>query len=283
MTEQHGKALRERLEAPKFNKMLKQWVGRGELDYEVYLQTRRLLALQFTAEERVTHDELLFQIAHQTQELWLKLVSEELAAAIDLLDADDLWGASALLERAARIGECLVHEMAVIETLTPARYQALRRNLGNGSGQESPGYNALRLATDATGEALARLLARREVALVDVYASEAAPDIRHVAERCVDLDEALQRWLMRHFLLVRRTIGVDAKVQALDGLPTRVLAGRMSQPFFPALWDVRVQLTAGWSREGGTPTADRWAARARAEAGADDERCPVALVAEARR
>ena len=66
----------------------------------------------------------------------------------------------------------------------------------------------------------------------------------------LDQTEQLQR-LFTHFQLVRRTIGVDASVKALDGLPTRVLPGRMTQPLFPALWRVRVEMTARWRREGG--------------------------------
>ena len=44
-------ALRRALEDPIYNKTLRKEVGRGELDYEVYLRTRELLALQ-TPRER---------------------------------------------------------------------------------------------------------------------------------------------------------------------------------------------------------------------------------------
>ena len=43
--------------------------GAGASDYERYLRTDELLALQKTEEERSHHDELLFQTVHQSSEL----------------------------------------------------------------------------------------------------------------------------------------------------------------------------------------------------------------------
>ena len=58
--------------------------GEGASDYERYLRTDELLSLQKTAEERVHHDELLFQTVHQSSELWLKFATTEVdeAAAV---------------------------------------------------------------------------------------------------------------------------------------------------------------------------------------------------------
>ena len=72
-----------------------------------------------------------------------------------------------------------------------------------------------------------------------------------MAEQLCDWDGAFQTWLMAHFLLVRRTIGVDRAVRALDGFPTQALPARMTKPLFPELWDVRVEMTKRWAREGG--------------------------------
>ena len=60
--------------------------GRGASDYERYLRTDELLALQKTAEERVHHDELLFQTVHQSSELWLKLAGTEVDEAAAALE-----------------------------------------------------------------------------------------------------------------------------------------------------------------------------------------------------
>jgi tryptophan 2,3-dioxygenase len=250
--------LRLELEAPLFNPLLKKWVGRGELDYEVYLKTPVLLSLQAAEGERVAHDELLFQVVHQAQELWLKLASREAVEVVAELDGGALWGASARLERIHRVLRSMAAELRVLETMTPDTYQVIRRSLGNGSGQESPGYNMLRHAAGGLEAALERLLARRGVALKAVYTAGGPEDLKRLCEQLVDVDEAFQDWLYAHYQLVRRTIGVDRSVKALDGLPTQVLAGRMTLPLFRELWDVRVELTAAWKREGGVaPGAQR--------------------------
>src|SRR5439155_26016853 len=55
--------------------------GPGGSDYERYLRTDELLSLQKTAGERAHRDELLFQVVHQSSELWLKLASHEVEDA----------------------------------------------------------------------------------------------------------------------------------------------------------------------------------------------------------
>jgi len=254
----HAEKLRIELTEPLFNPLLKKWVGRGELDYELYLKTPALLSLQLADGERVAHDELMFQVVHQAQELWLKLASREVVEVVAELDGGALWAASARLERIRRVLHTLTAELAVLETMTPDTYQVIRRSLGNGSGQESPGYNMLRHAAAGLDAALERLLARRGLLLKAVYTPGGPDDLKRLCEQLVDVDEAFQGWLHGHYQLVRRTIGVDRSVKALDGLPTQVLAGRMMMPLFRQLWDVRVELTSAWNREGGSaPGAQR--------------------------
>ena len=53
----------------------------GKDDYERYMRTDTLLSLQRMPEEVVHRDELLFQIVHQSTELWLKLACSELVEA----------------------------------------------------------------------------------------------------------------------------------------------------------------------------------------------------------
>jgi tryptophan 2,3-dioxygenase len=225
-------ALRRAMHEPVYNRILKQWVGRGDLEYEIYLKTPTLLGLQYEPDERVHHDELLFQITHQAQELWMKLLCEEGLRFVERRD-----------------------EIEVICSLGPREFQVIRRSLGTGSGQESPGYNRLTsVLSRGIEEAVSRCIERRKITLLQVYGEpSAAPDVQRICEQLVDMDQAFQEWLVKHFLLVRRTIGVDRKVQALDGFPTNALAARMVQPLFPNLWDVRVDLTKEWKPEGGYP------------------------------
>lgn len=252
-----AESLRGLLSQPIFNPVLKSWVGDGSHDYEIYLRTKDLLSLQTSTDLLTDADELMFQIVHQAQELWLKLISHELTELVDDLDEDRLWPAAARLDRVIRISACLGDEIRILETLTPDTYQVIRRSLGNGSGQESPGFNAIQTAARYLGEALDRLLERRNLPPAEVYGSGDA-ELKRICELFVDFDERYQLWLVAHFMLVRRTIGVGRDVKALDGVPARILVGRMTKPLFRPLWRARDEMTAAWSREGGQqPGAER--------------------------
>ena len=48
--------------------------GDGTLDYEKYLNTHDLLRCQKPYEALCNADELQFQIVHQIEELWMKLI-----------------------------------------------------------------------------------------------------------------------------------------------------------------------------------------------------------------
>src|SRR6187431_1587761 len=74
--------------------------GAAASDYERYLRTDELLALQKSPATMVHRDELLFQTIHQTAELWLKLASFEIETATAQIDQDDAWSAVRLLRRA---------------------------------------------------------------------------------------------------------------------------------------------------------------------------------------
>lgn len=251
----HASDLSETLERPIFNRTLGKEVGTGVLDYEVYLKTRDLYALQTRRDELTVPEEHLFQVVHQAQELWLKAIAFEVVSFVDALATGRVHEACGLLRRIVVIQRCLASEMRVLQTLTPDVFQAIRRNLGNGSGLESPGYNRVLVAADAAATAFDALLVRGGVEVADLYRGDANDEARdgmlHVAELLLDWDEAFQTWLVTHFHLVRRTIGVHRKVLALDGFPTQALAPRMTKPLFPKLWDLRVDLTQGWAREGG--------------------------------
>ena len=64
--------------------------GTAPSDYERYLRTEDLLALQKGADEWVHRDELLFQSVHQTSEIWLKLAWNEIEESVRLVGDADL-------------------------------------------------------------------------------------------------------------------------------------------------------------------------------------------------
>jgi tryptophan 2,3-dioxygenase len=251
-------SLRETLGCPIYNKVLHKEVGRGELDYEIYVRTQELLELQPSPDDLVVPDELLFVVIHQTQELWLKCAAFEATNLVEQLDRDEIFPALASLDRVVHIAQVLRDQMRVLDTLSPARFQVIRRSLGNGSGLESPGYNRLLTTAAAAGSALGRLIARRGTTLLEIYRDpDVHPDLHRLAERFVDWDSMFQAWLVEHFMLVRRTMGVDKSVRALDGFPTAALIGRATKPLFAELWNVRIEMTQSWSREGGYAPGER--------------------------
>ena len=177
----------------------------------------------------------------------MKLVAHELVHAAARLAADEVAEATYLLRRVGRVQRLLLEQLDLLDTMAPRDYMAIRAVLGNGSGQESPGFKTLlRLPGEVVWPAVAALLLRRGVTVRDVYARhEQHTALYHLCEGLVDFDQRLQQWRQRHLLLVYRIIG--AGTPSLKGKPSELLERGMKERFFPALWDVRDELFAGWT------------------------------------
>jgi tryptophan 2,3-dioxygenase len=113
----------------------------GRRTYAGYLQLDTLLSAQQPLSDH--HDELLFIVAHQVTELWLKLVAHELRSAISLLAADELQPALKRLARIKHIQRQLFEAWGVLETLTPVEYVQFRGVLGDASGFQSAAYRTV--------------------------------------------------------------------------------------------------------------------------------------------
>jgi tryptophan 2,3-dioxygenase len=218
-------------------------------DYEKYIRTDELLALQKPAGDLSCHDELQFQIVHQAAELWMKLVQHEVLHAVHLLGEDQVGKALHAFKRVDRLQRLLLQQMDLLDTMAPRDYMTIRTVLGNGSGQESPGFKALlRIPGEKVWPAFEAVLARRAVPLRDLYEQhEQQPELYQLAEALTDFDQALQLWRQRHLMLVYRIIG--AGTPSLKGKPSELLERGMKQRFFPALWDVRDEVFAEWTRQ----------------------------------
>jgi tryptophan 2,3-dioxygenase len=217
-------------------------------DYEKYIRTSELLALQKSAAELSTHDELQFQVVHQVAELWMKLCQHELGQAAACMDRDQVTEAEHLLLRVHRVQRLLLAQLDLLDTMAPRDYMTIRTVLGQGSGQESPGFKALlRLPGELVWPAFAGVLGRAGVDLRALYEHhDAYPALYHLAEALVDFDQLLQVWRQRHLMLVYRIIG--AGTPSLKGKPSELLERGMKQRFFPELWDVRDEVFAEWTR-----------------------------------
>jgi tryptophan 2,3-dioxygenase len=216
--------------------------GTAATDYERYLRTDELLALQKAPAEMAHRDELLFQTIHQASELWLKLACFEVETAIGLIDRDEVWAAVRLLRRAVGGVDVVLANTAMLEHIAPWDYHGVRSQLGHGSGFDSPGFRRVHELTPKLGEAFTRLVVRRGLDLTRLYRESATfEDVFQTAERLVDWDQKLILWRTLHLKVVERIIG--GHVIGTQGTPVEVLGRRIDVRAFPELWDVRNTLT----------------------------------------
>jgi len=165
----------------------------GRRTYAGYLQLDTLLSAQQPLSDH--HDELLFIVAHQVTELWLKLVAHELRSAIGLLAEDDLQPALKRLARIKHIQRQLFEAWGVLETLTPVEYVQFRGVLGDASGFQSVAYRTVEF-----------LLGNKNPAMVPVFRHDppAERQLRADLGRPSLYDEFLR-------LLARRGLPVPAE------------------------------------------------------------------------
>lgn len=216
--------------------------GTAASDYERYLRTDELLALQKAPADMVHRDELLFQTIHQASELWLKLACFEVDEATTLIDRDETWAAVRLLRRATDALDLVTGNTSMLEHLAPWDYRDVRTALGHGSGFDSPGFKRAHEVSPKLGEAFTRLLGRRKLDLTTLYRnSPAHEDVFQLAERLLDWDQKLILWRTVHLKFVERVIG--GHVIGTQGTPVEVLGRRLDVRAFPELWDVRNTLT----------------------------------------
>jgi tryptophan 2,3-dioxygenase len=216
--------------------------GQGASDYERYLRTDELLALQKTAEEQVDRDELLFQTVHQASELWLQLAWTEAEEATRLLERGELERAERLLRRSCLCLDYVIAQLEMLEALSPWEYQAIRKVLGHGSGFDSPGFREIRRVTPQLGQAFHARLREAGLELTELYVQGREQE-RHyqLAELLIGWDERIALWRMRHYLVVARVIGDS--VVGTQGTPVELLGGLIKHRFYPELWAVRNRLT----------------------------------------
>jgi tryptophan 2,3-dioxygenase len=211
-------------------------------DYERYVNTDALLACQKALDTLANDHELFFQVTHQVMELWLKVIAHELDVATGLMRDGRLSEAARRLRRVRDIERVLVEQMNIMESLAPADYHPIRRTLGHGSGQESPGFNRiLHMAADVYA-AFAPLLETHGVTLYELHQRldphEALFDLM---QALMDVDAWFQRFREAHFHVVKRVIGADVK--SLKGVPASMLEHTSKQPLFPPLWQVVNEFT----------------------------------------
>jgi tryptophan 2,3-dioxygenase len=223
---------------------------------------------------------MLFIVIHQTKELWMKQLLHELRFAVSLVEADRFAEAYKAMSRISRIQAVMTLSWDVLSTLTPVDYLKFRNVLGTSSGFQSEQFREIEfrlglkepnfLAQYAEGSkeraALERALAEpslREAshaaleragfdlgdrsvesiaaAWLQVYRdAERWFDLYELAEKLVDIDDALAAWRHKHVLTVERIIGNKPGTGGSAGAP--YLRATLDKRVFPELWALRTQL-----------------------------------------
>jgi tryptophan 2,3-dioxygenase len=248
------------------------------MTYADYLKLDALLAAQAPLSD--LHDEMLFIVIHQTKELWLKQMLHELGLACALVRRDEFAPAYKALSRVSRIQAVMTLSWDVLATLTPVDYSAFRDVLGTSSGFQSAQFRELEFRLglkdpqylayhEGGSEGHARLVAALEApslwdeanaaleragfdlkdrsseaieaAWTQVYReSERWFELYQLAEKLVDIDDALAGWRHKHVLTITRIIGHKRGTGGSAG--AAYLESTLSKRAFPELWSLRTSL-----------------------------------------
>jgi tryptophan 2,3-dioxygenase len=248
------------------------------MTYADYLKLDQLLTAQQPLSD--LHDEMLFVVIHQTKELWMKQMLHELEFAIRLVESDSFAPAYKALSRVSRIQSVMTLSWDVLATLTPVDYLAFRDVLGTSSGFQSAQFRELEYRLGLKEAAYlnhyqpgsdghARLQAAldqpslRECAIAALRRAgfdvgDQSPDalaaawlkvyrdadrwfeLYQLAEKLVDLDDALAMWRHKHVLTVERIIGSKKGTGGSAG--AAYLRSTLDKRVFPELWSLRTEL-----------------------------------------
>ncbi|HMO03756.1 MAG TPA: tryptophan 2,3-dioxygenase family protein [Kiritimatiellia bacterium] len=113
--------------------------------YNQYLHLETILSCQNGGEgnkRTILHDETLFIVVHQVQELWFKVILHELKAIVDLLTFQNtanerLVTVVKYLDRVKSIMRLSLDQLCVLDLLSPSDFTRIRSELGTASGGQS--------------------------------------------------------------------------------------------------------------------------------------------------
>lgn len=229
--------------------------GEGATDYERYLGIPQLLRAAKPKDKLAHRDEYLFQVTHQTSELWFHQVLWDLEEVLRLIEKGETLPAARILRRDAEIVKLVIDGIHILERMIVWDYHVIRLALGKGSGQESPGFNGILREAPKLEPAYLALLKRRGVELYDVATEYRQHfDLLELGDALVDFDMYFHLWRQNHLAFVKRMIGPgqrSVKGYSVESLEKHILG----QFFYPELLALRDDMTlrAGTSPPGKPP------------------------------
>ncbi len=248
------------------------------MTYADYLKLDRLLSAQQPLSD--LHDEMLFIVIHQTKELWMKEMLNELRLAVRLIGDDRFAEAYKAMARISRIQAVMTLSWDVLSTLTPVDYLKFRDVLGTSSGFQSAQFREIEYRLGLKNPAFLEHYAEGSAARGRLQAALDEPSLREasiaaleragfdlgdrsvealaaawlqvyrdadrwfelyeLAEKLVDIDDALASWRHKHVLTVERIIGNKRGTGGSAG--ASYLRATLDKRIFPELWDLRTDL-----------------------------------------
>ncbi len=246
------------------------------ITYAEYLALGDLLGAQHPISDH--HDEMLFIIIHQTKELWLKQMLHEVKLACRLITDDRFGSAHKAMSRVSRIQTVMTLSWDILSTLTPFDYMQFRHVLGTSSGFQSVQFRELEFRLGLKDERFLKLgeggvdgRRRLQAALDEPSLWEVANaalgragfdvsddqaigvswlavyrdaerwfELYGLAEKLVDIDDALVAWRMKHVLTVERIIGMKRGTGGSEG--AAYLKSTLDKRAFPQLWSLRTEI-----------------------------------------
>jgi tryptophan 2,3-dioxygenase len=181
----------------------------------------------------------------------MKLIGYTLLDIDDYLQQQNTSRVITLFRRVHLSLRLMTEQLALLETMSPKEYQEIRLQLGNGSGQESPGFRCLlKMHPHIWQSFKASYLDKRNQTVEQIYSSKYShSDAYVVAEALAEYDELFQRFRFVHLQLIQRSIGLGS--QSLKGRSVELLNEGLHTRFFPELWEIRHQMTDSWGAQYG--------------------------------
>lgn len=211
-------------------------------DYEKYIRTEELLNLQKKDSELCNDDELTFQVVHQIAELHFKLIIQAIHLTAKALRANEISKAIDQLRRINLHMKQLPEVFNMVKVIRPIDYHTIRLALGQGSGQDSPGFNEIVKLGPTLWEPFSKVLEAKQLTPLKVHQSpDQHPDLFHLMQELIRFDEGFQSFRHHHIQLVKRMIGLETN--SLKGIPAKMLHRGVHFEFYPVLWKVISELT----------------------------------------